>query len=203
MPQPKPTSAAVDVNSARQGRTKAQWRQEVRTTRSSPPQDIATAVIDGLADYLTNSPGLILFYRSMPGEIALEPLADRIGWHWFAVTRTPESGPLTIHPSIGAMEHHLYGFQQPTDGALEVPPHHISVFLVPSLALDRSGNRLGHGAGYYDELLSRAPDDRPRIGVTTEEYLLEELPSEPHDIAMTHLATELGVREVDHRATSV
>ena len=151
---------------------------------------------DRVVEVLAPIPGLILFYRSTPDEIPLEPVADRLGWTRFAVTRTPEEGPLTIHPAIGPMEHHRYGFAQPVEDALELPPHHLSACLVPGLAFDLAGGRLGHGAGYYDELLARVPADRPRIGVTVEQFLVDVLPTDAHDVPMTHIVTEQRVIEI-------
>ena len=136
---------------------------------------------------------LILFYRAMADELSLDGLADGLGWQRFAVTRTPGTGPLTLHPAIGAMEQHRYGFPQPTADAFELQPRHISLALVPGVAFDRLGTRLGHGVGYFDELLSRLPDDCPRVGVAPDELVFDRLPSEPHDVPMTHLATEDGV----------
>jgi len=140
---------------------------------------------------------LILFYRAMADELSLDGLADGLGWQRFAVTRTPGAGPLTLHPAIGAMEQHRYGFPQPTADAFELQPRHISLALVPGVAFDRHGTRLGHGVGYYDELLSRLPDDCPRVGVTPSKLVFDRLPIEPHDVPMTHLATEHGVVAVD------
>ncbi len=144
---------------------------------------------------------LVLFYRAMltrfgelPAEPALEPLADRLGWQHFAITRTPNSGPLTIHPATGAMELHHFGFMQPTSDAIEIPAHHITAALVPGLLFDKQGNRLGHGAGYYDELLARLPDDCLRVGVCWADNVVDLLPIDSHDVPMSHLATEHGVR---------
>ena len=99
------------------------------------------------------------------------------------------------------MELHRFGYMQPVESAETVPLNAISVALVPALAVDRRGNRLGHGAGYYAELLSRLPSDCLRIGVSTEQFILDELPSEPHDVPMTHLASEAGVRAVTDPVT--
>ena len=129
----------------------------------------------------------------MPGELSLDGLADSVGWQRFAVTRTPPDGPLTLHPAIGAMEQHRYGFAQPIADAFELQPRHISLALVPGVAFDRRGTRLGHGAGYYDELLARLPADCPRIGVAPDELIFDRLPAAPHDVPMTHLATPDGV----------
>ena len=137
----------------------------------------------------------------MADELSLDGLADGLGWQRFAVTRTPPDGPLTLHPAIGAMEQHRYGFPQPTADAFELQPRHISLALVPGVAFDRHGTRLGHGVGYYDELLARLPDECPRVGVARGELVFDRLPVEPHDVPMTHLATEHGVVAVDPEAS--
>ncbi len=141
--------------------------------------------------------GLILFYRAMPQELSLDGLADALGWQRFAVTRTPPDGSLTLHPAVGAMEQHRFGFPQPIADAFELQPRHIALALVPGMAFDRTGTRLGHGAGYFDELLARLPADRPRIGISRRELIFDRLPSEAHDVPMTHLATEDGVVAVE------
>ncbi len=69
-----------------------------------------------------------------------------------------------------------------------------SVVLVPALAVDRHGNRLGRGAGFYDRALPLADPAARLIAVVRDDELVEEIPAEPHDIAMTHALTPgLGV----------
>ena len=153
--------------------------------------DSAPAAVTGTP--LPRGANLILFYRAMPNELSLDSLADAVGWQRFAVTRTPPAGPLTLHPAVGSMEQHRYGFPQPTADAFELQPRHMSVALVPGVAFDRHGTRLGHGAGYFDELLAKLPEACLRVGVTLSDLVFDHLPSEPHDVPMTHLATEHGV----------
>jgi 5-formyltetrahydrofolate cyclo-ligase len=63
------------------------------------------------------------------------------------------------------------------------------VVLVPALAVDRAGTRLGRGRGFYDRtLLLRDPRAR-LIAVVRDEELLDEVPHEPHDVPMTHALT--------------
>lgn len=69
-----------------------------------------------------------------------------------------------------------------------------AVVLVPALAVDRRGNRLGRGAGFYDRALPLADPDARLIAVVRDDELLDEVPAEPHDVAMTHMLTPgLGV----------
>jgi 5-formyltetrahydrofolate cyclo-ligase len=133
----------------------------------------------------------------MPGEVNLDVLEPRLGHrHRFHVTRTPPSGPLTVHAWDSPRERHAFGFRQPDRMAPEVDPGIMDVVLVPGLAFDRHGRRLGYGKGYYDELLTRIPAADALVGVTLERFLLAEVPVEAHDHSMTHIATEGGVSPV-------
>lgn len=59
------------------------------------------------------------------------------------------------------------------------------IWIVPGLAFTRDGGRLGYGGGWYDRLLASAPQPSAVLGVAYPFQLLEKLPSEPHDIALT------------------
>jgi 5-formyltetrahydrofolate cyclo-ligase len=64
-----------------------------------------------------------------------------------------------------------------------------SVVLVPALAVDRSGVRLGRGRGFYDRSLAGRDPQARLMAVVRDEELLDELPAEPHDVPMTHALT--------------
>ncbi len=150
---------------------------------------LAEAVADGLR---------VVVYDAMAGEVDLGPLVDR---HpdpaaRFALTRTPSRGhELTVHPWGVPLEHHRYGYRQPAAGAVVAPDASIGAMLVPGLAFDRHGTRLGHGMGYYDRLLGRFSAEVLFIGITGG-FVVEALPADRHDVAMTHLATAAGVHAV-------
>ena len=195
-----------------EGASKDTWRRWLRDRQTHVDAGITAAIVASLCRFIESvdvtwndrvggapslGNGLILFYRAMPQELSLDGLADALGWQRFAVTRTPPDGPLTLHLAVGAMEQHRFGFPQPTDGAFELQPRHIALALVPGMAFDRAGTRLGHGAGYFDELLARLPAESPRIGIAPRELIFDRLPAEPHDVPMTHLATEDGVVAVE------
>jgi 5-formyltetrahydrofolate cyclo-ligase len=64
-----------------------------------------------------------------------------------------------------------------------------SVVLVPALAVDRAGVRLGRGRGFYDRTLVHRDPRARLIAVIRDQELLDELPREPHDVSMTHALT--------------
>ena len=57
--------------------------------------------------------------------------------------------------------------------------------LVPALAADREGRRLGRGGGYYDRTLSLTAAEVPLVVVLNDDELVDELPAEPHDRRVT------------------
>ena len=69
-----------------------------------------------------------------------------------------------------------------------------SAIIVPGVAFDKMGNRLGRGKGYYDRLLSnRKYRAMTKIGVCWEMQLLEEVPSESHDVSVDWICHEKGM----------
>ena len=67
-------------------------------------------------------------------------------------------------------------------GALFEDLAQIDLILVPGVAFDASGNRLGRGKGYYDKILRQT--DAYKLGVCFAFQLLEQIPTEPHDVKM-------------------
>ncbi len=143
-------------------RTKAEWRVWAKTVDRAP---MASRVVEGLVNWPPLH-GTVLSYLSMGDEtdLASSHGLDRCR---IVVTRPPDDGPLSVHeyqPNI--LEGHRLGFDQPRIDAPEVDLDDIDVVLVPGLAFDIHGNRLGRGKGYYDELLERLPVGVVRVGVT-------------------------------------
>ncbi|QUR68717.1 5-formyltetrahydrofolate cyclo-ligase [Mycobacterium spongiae] len=64
-----------------------------------------------------------------------------------------------------------------------------SLVLVPALAVDRRGARLGRGAGFYDRSLAGRDPQARVVAIVRDQELIDELPSEPHDVAMSHALT--------------
>jgi len=138
------------------------------------------------------APACILTYLPMHHEIDLTPLVSSYPGHRFVVTRTPPVGPLTLHDLHGPRERHRFGFEQPTERAPAVDIEEVDMALVPGMAFDRRGVRLGRGKGYFDVLLAQLRG-RILVGVAPSELVVEELPEGPHDVRVTHLITEEGL----------
>lgn len=68
------------------------------------------------------------------------------------------------------------------------------VVLVPALAVDRRGMRLGRGGGCYDRALGRVPVGTPVCALLHEGELVDEVPTEPHDRPVTAVALPSGIR---------
>lgn len=138
-------------------------------------------------------PGSITTYRAMADEVDISSLVDRLpGWRWL-LPRVEADGGLTWRDARVPLERHSWGMEQPTERGPIVPVHEVDVFLVPGLAFDRAGRRLGRGSGFYDrELVSRRTDS-VAVGVTVDSRVLDLVPTEPHDQLMRLLATESGV----------
>jgi 5-formyltetrahydrofolate cyclo-ligase len=137
----------------------------------------------------------VLTFLAMPGEVDLGDLRSDPELT-LAVTRTPRTGPLTIHALEEPLERHPFGYLQPRPDADLVAPDGIEVVLVPGLLFARDGGRLGHGKGYYDKLLSSFHPRPYLIGATVDRRVVDRLPMTHHDVWMDALATETGLVEV-------
>lgn len=71
-----------------------------------------------------------------------------------------------------------------------VTPDALDLVMVPGVAFDRDGGRLGNGAGYYDRLLREVRPDAVLIGVCYQSQMLAEVPLDRHDIVMDYVITE-------------
>jgi 5-formyltetrahydrofolate cyclo-ligase len=87
-----------------------------------------------------------------------------------------------------------------TDGRTS-PIAEIELFLVPGIAFDSEGYRLGMGGGYFDRLLSHASSTATFTGLAYDFQVITHLPSERHDIPVHEVVTPgtTQVREVDHK----
>ena len=91
-----------------------------------------------------------------------------------------------------------YGILEPRPELRALPSRRveagqIDLVMVPGVAFDRRGGRLGHGKGYYDRFLPRLRPDVLAVGVAFECQLLGEVPMLPSDVFMDRVITEEAV----------
>jgi len=87
------------------------------------------------------------------------------------------------------------GIPEPTTRCPSVTIESIEWVLVPGVAFDVHGGRLGYGGGYYDRLLPLLAADAPRIAGAFEAQLVAEVPAAPHDLSVDAIVTEERVIE--------
>lgn len=104
---------------------------------------------------------------------------------WPRVEDRDDGGFRNLGPSM-AWEVGPHGIVQSTADGWLTRPHYI---LVPLLAFDRRGRRLGQGAGWYDRVLPQHPD-AIRIGVGWSVQEVDEMPGDPWDVRMHYIVTE-------------
>lgn len=96
-----------------------------------------------------------------------------------------------IAAQIRHIEHDIrigrFGIREPDDGCAVMALNRLDLILVPGVAFDLQGRRLGRGKGFYDQLLANV---RGLIcGVAFDEQVVAELPVEPHDVHLDCILT--------------
>ncbi|TVQ37846.1 MAG: 5-formyltetrahydrofolate cyclo-ligase [Geminicoccaceae bacterium] len=181
------------------GSGKALLRRQARTRRARlgvAERAAASSALRGhLAAFLERFPKAALAgYWPLGGEVDLRPLlAD---WHGAGrVALLPRvvapKEPLRFHrwtPDM-ILEPARYGVEEPPAASPALRP---DIVLVPALAVDAAGYRLGYGGGFYDRTLAEMTP-LAAIGIAFAAQRIECLPRDPFDQRLTHLCTEEGL----------
>jgi 5-formyltetrahydrofolate cyclo-ligase len=174
---------------------KAAARKLARAKRASlanieAPARLAEAM---LAQHAPPKGAIIAGYWPMGDEMDPRPLMLALAsrGHPLALPVTPPRGqPLAFRAWApgAALRPGPMGTSEPVAGA-ELRP---DVLLVPLLAFDRAGRRLGYGGGYYDRTLAALPGAKA-IGIAYAGQEMPEVPAGPQDMRLPLIATEAGV----------
>ncbi len=101
-----------------------------------------------------------------------------------------EVAQVTASPGGAGWRRGRYELWEPTGDAVD--PTCLDLVIVPGVAFARDGRRLGRGGGFYDRLLASLPTVAT-CGVCCNERLLDDLPTEPHDVRVQAVATPTGL----------
>jgi 5-formyltetrahydrofolate cyclo-ligase len=178
---------------------KAALRRSLLQARRSLPTPVWQSKSLKICEHLAGSSVVqsahtILAYFSIRQEPDLSPLfqlpyrwgfprcvGDRLTWHQW----TPEE-PLVE----GA-----FGIVEPTPDAIALSVEEIDLMLVPAVACDWQGYRLGYGGGFYDRLLSQPDWAAIRtLGIVFEDAFQPSLPIDEWDCPLYGVCTEIGLR---------
>lgn len=190
---------------------KAQWRRRLLAARRALPADVhtarAAALTAGAVRLAETCGGPVCAYLpigSEPGSPALlEALAGAghevllpvvpgapgpLDWARFAGVDALVAGPLGLRQPAG-----------PRLGAAAVG--RAGLVLVPALAADLGGARLGRGGGFYDRTLGLTAPGTPLVVLLNDDELVTELPAEPHDQRVTAaLLADAGLATLGNRS---
>jgi 5-formyltetrahydrofolate cyclo-ligase len=183
-------------------RVKIELRKRMRALRKALPL-AACAVRSGriaqrVADLepLARARSVCLFWPIEDRhEVDLRPLDATLRQRGVRVAYPgidPETGAMTFRfvSAPDAMEEQGFGFREPSLREPEAQPGEIDAIIVPALALDPRGHRIGYGAGYYDRVLPRYAPPAVTVAVAFDFQLVAEVPESPVDIRVAWIVTD-------------
>ena len=85
-----------------------------------------------------------------------------------------------------------YGVLEPQAHLYKANTEDIDLYVIPAIAFDKYGNRLGYGKGYYDRALANISDSR-KVGLSCDLQILDSVPFDENDRKVGIIVTELGV----------
>jgi 5-formyltetrahydrofolate cyclo-ligase len=189
------------TSSARAEDPKAALRQEAAARRDALPADVRKAAADTIAARkfpLVVAPGTIVSgFMPLKSEINPLPLLQKLSEMGASLALPAIAGrgkPLIMRAwQFGApLDRGQWGIREPKPEAAEVDP---DILLVPLLAFDRTGHRIGYGAGYYDMTINglRARKRTIAVGIAFAEQEVPVIPTTPRDARLDLVLTERDV----------
>jgi 5-formyltetrahydrofolate cyclo-ligase len=89
-----------------------------------------------------------------------------------------------------------FGMQEPVGGE-EIPPQEVDALVIPGLAFDGEGFRLGYGGGFYDRYVRRTRPEALRVGICLVEQIVEEVPHGDADERVDRIVTQDGTLSIE------
>lgn len=130
------------------------------------------------------------FYLAMRDEVALDDLFEsekELFLPRFNVaTNNYEMAQIS---SPADLKKGKFGIKEPSDTCRSALKNEINLWLIPGIAFDRDGNRLGRGRGFYDRIL--AAENGVKVGVCHAGKIVEAVPFEEHDVKMDFVLTDI------------
>lgn len=176
--------------------TKDGWRKSLKQAWTNLVFDDAfiEKVNLNLQTVLQTSPGIWGLYRAAFGELPVHE--SKQGQFAYPRIQNFQNAEMSFWiPGPKGFERNAYGIEEPALlGAKEVAASGLTGLVIPALAFDRQGGRLGRGKGYYDRYLKGFQGKR--VGIIPEQMLVAELPCEAHDQRIDVIVTEKQILSI-------
>lgn len=139
----------------------------------------------------------ILMYHSLADELSTRDFLDK--WHTrkhFFLPRVNGVNLDILPYDQTKLQLGAFHIEEPT-GDNTVDISQIEMIVVPGVAYDRNGNRVGRGKGFYDRLL--ATTKATKIGIAYDFQIVDEIEAQPHDVTVDIIITDKGVINIKKR----
>ena len=136
----------------------------------------------------------VMAYMAFGNEVSLLPLVQQSCEKRWVIPRTiakPEPRLILHRYDPDRLVRHRFGMLEPDASLPEVEPGALDMVLVPGLAFDRRGYRLGFGGGFYDRFLPHVA--ALKVGIVSTALIVEHVPDDRFDQRMDYLASEPGI----------
>lgn len=148
------------------------------------------------AELIRLLPGTIAFCWPIRGEFDARALVSRLltaGWQAAMPTVVARDAPMAFRPwhPGSPMTTDPYGIPVPASEEISAPP---DVVLLPLVAFDERGFRLGYGGGYFDRTLAALVPRPLAVGVGFELARVADIGPQPHDVPLDLVVTEAGIK---------
>jgi 5-formyltetrahydrofolate cyclo-ligase len=202
-------SSRLPPDDVLRARVKSELRKRLRGVRAAMPLEACARRSSRIVSRVEAHPAVrqarsvALFWPIVERhEVDLRPLETALRARQVSIAYPaldPETRVMTFRFALPeALEERGFGFAEPPVDAKEAAPGDIDVIVVPAIALDPTGHRIGYGAGFYDRILPRFTPPATTIGVAYDFQLVAEVPFTEHDVALAFVVTD--EREFDVRA---
>jgi 5-formyltetrahydrofolate cyclo-ligase len=175
---------------------KSDLRQKIRAALEKISPAVRAVESIGLCDRLKAqipSAHTILFYAPLPDELDVWPVLElslALGVNCalpFFDAEQKTYGARRLQNLAAEIVTGKFGIREPAPSCPEIPPEKFDLVLVPGVAFDWNGHRLGRGRGFYDRLLKQVSG--LKCGVGHDFQLLGNIPTEPHDARVNFIVT--------------
>lgn len=189
-------------------KVKAELRKRIRGVRKTAPLEACAArsvkivsALESLA-VVTSAKSAALFWPIVekhevdlrPFDAALRARGVRVAYP----SIDPDSGDMVFRfvSDPRDLAERGYGFEEPSPEAPVVLGTELDIVIVPAIAVDPVGHRIGYGAGYYDRTLPKYAPPAVAIAVVYDYQLIAEVPTTEGDVAVAWVVTDERVIDV-------